>query len=252
MLLEWAVDRLPVDKWLWNNLGWTYYNFGLFHEARIAYIHSYNLAYEMNNESKKIKLSLPFSGKWKVQSGNGTECILFNEYNHFGIASRFAWDFVKVNENNRTYYDDGASNNKYYSFGDTIRASADGIVVAFCSNKMDNAPNSIEKQYNRNALGNYVVIRHLDNVYSVYGHLMKSSVLVKKGNVIRCGQAIGLCGNSGRSNIPHLHFSLMNGSGSEAVSIPSRFYKYLIMDEGKKLIQENGIPRGGDLIEEAE
>jgi murein DD-endopeptidase MepM/ murein hydrolase activator NlpD len=41
-------------------------------------------------------------------------------------------------------------------------------------------------------------------------HLKHNSVTVKVGDKVKCGQVIGLCGNSGNSSEPHLHFHVQN------------------------------------------
>lgn len=55
--------------------------------------------------------------------------------------------------------------------------------------------------------GNSVYIQHPKNVVSVYKHLSVS--LVKTGDLVKTGQAIGIIGNSGDMTTgPHLHFEL--------------------------------------------
>ena len=58
--------------------------------------------------------------------------------------------------------------------------------------------------YEGKGYGNYVIIRHPNGLETVYGHLNKH--LVKEGQIVRAGQAIGLGGSTGRSTGPHLHF----------------------------------------------
>lgn len=57
--------------------------------------------------------------------------------------------------------------------------------------------------------GLFVEIDHGDGIKSRYGHLSK--LQVKKGDKVDMGQAIGLCGNTGKSLEPHLHFEIMKG-----------------------------------------
>ncbi|MDD2246929.1 MAG: peptidoglycan DD-metalloendopeptidase family protein [Proteiniphilum sp.] len=74
--------------------------------------------------------------------------------------------------------------------GDTIYAAFDGKVRV--------------KQYERGGYGYYVVIRHVNGLETVYGHLSK--FLVDENDFVLSGQPIGLAGNTGRSFGSHLHF----------------------------------------------
>ncbi len=58
--------------------------------------------------------------------------------------------------------------------------------------------------YEAKGYGNYVIIRHPNDLETVYGHLNKA--LVKPDQVVRAGDPIGLGGSTGRSTGPHLHF----------------------------------------------
>ncbi len=54
--------------------------------------------------------------------------------------------------------------------------------------------------------GKTVIIDHGLGVFSTYGHMSK--LLVKRGEAVTKGQTVGLCGTSGRSTGPHLHWSV--------------------------------------------
>lgn len=56
----------------------------------------------------------------------------------------------------------------------------------------------------RQGYGYTVVIRHLNGLETLYGHM--SRIIVKEGDVVSSGQIIGLGGNTGRSFGSHLHF----------------------------------------------
>jgi len=62
----------------------------------------------------------------------------------------------------------------------------------------------------RRGMGNYIVIRHSPSLASTYGHLSK--ILVKKNQIVRQGQLIGLIGKTGNANYrnmqPHVHFEI--------------------------------------------
>ena len=76
--------------------------------------------------------------------------------------------------------------------GDEVYAAFDGIVrVAL--------PTAVTGGY-----GNVLVVRHANGLETYYGHLSK--LLVKSGDIVKAGEAIGLGGSTGRSTGPHLHF----------------------------------------------
>lgn len=74
--------------------------------------------------------------------------------------------------------------------GDTIRAAFDGKVRM--------------TKFERRGYGYYVVIRHANELETVYGHLSK--FLVEPDQYVKAGDPIALGGNTGRSTGPHLHF----------------------------------------------
>ncbi len=76
------------------------------------------------------------------------------------------------------------------NIGDTVRAAFDGRV------RITN--------FERRGYGNYVVLRHTNDLETVYGHL--SAFLVKDDDYVKAGDPIALAGNTGRSTGPHLHF----------------------------------------------
>lgn len=53
--------------------------------------------------------------------------------------------------------------------------------------------------------GGTVIINHGEGIYTCYFHMSKFSV--KKGDMVKRGQLLGLSGKSGRVTGPHLHFS---------------------------------------------
>jgi murein DD-endopeptidase MepM/ murein hydrolase activator NlpD len=55
---------------------------------------------------------------------------------------------------------------------------------------------------------NWVMVRHADDTVARYIHLTRDGALVDVGDVVRQGQVVGLSGNSGPSNGPHLHFDV--------------------------------------------
>lgn len=54
--------------------------------------------------------------------------------------------------------------------------------------------------------GNWIVIKHPNGLYTIYGHMYSDGVYVKPGEYVFKGQKIGGVGSAGTSTGPHLHF----------------------------------------------
>ncbi len=52
--------------------------------------------------------------------------------------------------------------------------------------------------------------------YACYGHMIPGSITVSIGDTVSEGQVIGLVGNSGNSDLPHLHFQVVTDKASFA------------------------------------
>lgn len=65
---------------------------------------------------------------------------------------------------------------------------------------------SIQEVGTNEAYGNYILMRHSENLYTFYGHL--DSFNVRKGMNIRRGEVIAFMGTTGYSTGPHLHFEI--------------------------------------------
>ena len=61
------------------------------------------------------------------------------------------------------------------------------------------------------SMGNYIMIDHGDDLYTIYMHASK--LYVSKGQQVSRGDKIAAVGSTGRSTGPHLHFSVRQ-SGS--------------------------------------
>ena len=138
--------------------------------------------------------------------------------------------------------DDYKNNDNHYCFGRQIIAPGDGLIVDAKDGVFDNMPG---KKNTKETPGNYVVIDHLNGEFSMLAHFKKGSVLVKEGDEVKAGDPIGQCGNSGHSNLPHLHYHWQNTPRwLESEGLPAQFQNYYA---NEKFI-ERGEPAQGEII----
>ncbi len=155
-------------------------------------------------EKMETLLSLPFKGQWQVVWGGDTA---EQNQHHNTPNQKFAFDFLGVNESGKTRKGESQANEDYFAFGREVLAPADGEVTDVITGVRDNVPGSMNSF---SALGNAVLIQHGKYEISVLAHLKQNSMAVKVGDKVKRGQVIGLCGNSGNSSEPHLHFHVQN------------------------------------------
>ncbi len=73
-------------------------------------------------------------------------------------------------------------------------------------------------KFNDEIFGNYLVLKHNNNILSVYAHL--SNIFVKKDEKVYSGQNIALSGSSGKVTGPHLHFEIKeNGKAIDPATV---------------------------------
>ncbi len=103
----------------------------------------------------------------------------------------------------------------FLGYGKELYAVADGTVVV----ARDGVPEN-EIIYHKipfafeTGTGNTVVIDIGDGKYAGYCHIVPGSVGVKVGDRVKEGDVIGLMGNTGQSDLPHLHFEVVTGKPS--------------------------------------
>ncbi|MCB2187029.1 MAG: M23 family metallopeptidase [Deltaproteobacteria bacterium] len=138
------------------------------------------------------------------------------------VPQRFAVDWVKLTGDHQLFSGDDQDISNYPGYGESLYAVADGPVVGFLDGVPDNqTPWTTDYPITReNVAGNHIVQDIGDGVYAVYAHLIPGSPTVGLGDMLTKGQVIGSLGNSGNSDLPHLHFQLMdspNVLGSEGL-----------------------------------
>ena len=85
--------------------------------------------------------------------------------------------------------------------GSKICAAREGVVIRV---KEDGDRGGLKRKYR--AYGNYIIIQHADSSRAGYWHIQKDGALVNVGDTVKKGQAIALCGKTGYTFMPHLHF----------------------------------------------
>ena len=186
----------------------------------------------------KTPLTLPFDGEWLVFWGGTT---VAQNYHATTRDQRFAYDLLKVKDG-RSHRGEGKALADYYAFGRPILAPGAGTVVAAVDGLPDQAVGSMDPAH---AMGNHVVLDHGNGEFSFLCHLQRGSVKVKAGDQVKAGQRLGLCGNSGNTTEPHLHYHLQNSSRPfDGDGLPAEFRDYLA--NGTPV--EHGIPTKGQVI----
>ncbi len=194
-------------------------------------------------EKLTTSLRLPFEGQWLVFWGGDSR-----ELNHHydSPQQRFAFDFLMVDEAGRSHRGEGRENKDYYAFGQPVLAPADGLVTDVITGVRDNTPGSMNPTF---AGGNAVIIKHTENEVSVLAHFQQGSIRVKCGDEVKRGQVLGLCGNSGNSSEPHIHFHVQNTPIiQDATGLRCVFDRMAVRRDGKSESKIGYSPIKGDLV----
>jgi murein DD-endopeptidase MepM/ murein hydrolase activator NlpD len=167
------------------------------------------LLFKPYNEAKEIirnntKMKLPFKGEWSVTWGGDTK---EQNYHVESVAQKNAFDFLIYDEKGLTHKGTGEANEDYYAFGKELYAPCDGEVVLVVDGIKDNIPGVLNPIY---IPGNTVIIKTANGEFVFFAHFKQHSIVVKQGQKVTTGALLGLCGNSGNSSEPHLHFHLQN------------------------------------------
>lgn len=142
---------------------------------------------------------------------------------------RFAIDFVQLNAEDRLYTGDPSTNTSFEYFGVPVHSVAPGTVVSLTDDEPEQTPGTAPANATiQNAGGNEVIVNIGGGHYAFYAHLQPGSIRVKKGQRVRTGQILGLLGNTGNSDAPHLHFHIMNGpSALQSNGLPFEFTSFV-------------------------
>ena len=175
----------------------------------------------IKSEFAQNKYIFPLRGVW--YAGYGAS---FHTGHRWAVPEEFALDIAKVGESGLSHKGDGTRFDDYYAYGSDVLAAADGRVTSVANDQQEDPsamqrPNETQEAYfarlqkeqgERLAkgltaiTGNFVMIDHGKNEYSLYAHLQPGSVGIRVGDQVKAGDVIGKLGSSGNSTEPHLHF----------------------------------------------
>lgn len=184
----------------------------------------------------QVEYILPFEGEWYTANGGVTKNI---SHSWEILPQRFAYDFIIVDGEGQSFQGDEKDLHSYYCYGKEILAPADGVVVSTKNNYSDcriigdgkTDPDTVDIG------GNRIIIKHASDEYSTICHLMPGSITVKKGQVVKRGDTIAKCGNSGNTTEPHVHFQVQNTAGFySSIGLPVHF-----VNVQKRLYEKNYI-----------
>jgi murein DD-endopeptidase MepM/ murein hydrolase activator NlpD len=181
----------------------------------------------IKSEFAKNKYIFPLRGVWYVGWGAS-----FHTGHRWAVPEEFALDIAKVGESGLSHKGDGTRFDDYYAYGADVLAAGDGHVIGAANDQSEDAsamqrPSETQEAYSARLqkeqgerlgkdltgiTGNYVMIDHGKNEYSLYAHLQPGSVRVHVGDQVKAGDVIGKLGSSGNSTEPHLHFHVCDKS----------------------------------------
>ena len=196
----------------------------------------------------KAELLCPVKGRFMIVAGHDS-----NEPHALGWSQQHAYDIMSLGSSFGFARNEGRQNDEYFSWGQPVLAPADGVVVSSRNDVFDQPrPGIVDaKLYEtlsdpRSAYtGNTVVIDHGQGEYSALSHLQRGSVRVEAGQRVRRGDQIGRIGNSGSSDLPHLHYQLMAGSDLfRSDGLPARFTNVWIEAFTKEAVRVPRARRG--------
>ncbi|MBP3043015.1 M23 family metallopeptidase [Arthrobacter jiangjiafuii] len=224
-----------------------------------------------NNADRTVAVSLPFTGKWKVE--NSPLRRVPSHGTHL-LATTYAIDFVGVDDDGRTaprvswrtaFATEAPE--LFFAFGRPILAPVTGKVVAVHDGEPDHEARRSQlalvpyllgqqerlRQGTGAIAGNHILIA-ADDGGAVVGvmHLRAGSLRVGAGRHVSEGEHIGDCGNSGNSTQPHVHVQAMDGRDPwTARGLPLVFRSF-----GEKpargstfITRANMLPQEGSIVE---
>lgn len=184
------------------------------------------------------RLRAPFLGRWTCTQG------VDGPTTHRG-PWRHAFDFEVMGPDGKAHRGGGRERTDYHCYRLPVVAPADGVVVKVVDGVPDNAVGEVNLEDN---WGNLVVVRHGPALCSLVAHLAPGSIPVREGQHVRRGHTLGLCGSSGRSPVPHLHFQLQATERVGAPTLEAELHDVVSVGEAGEALHGTRVPEVGEVV----
>jgi murein DD-endopeptidase MepM/ murein hydrolase activator NlpD len=202
-----------------------------------------NLYYAVNRRDRYAGIAgapfvLPFNGTWVVTQAHDGRLTHKDAWRH-------AWDFEMDDADGNFSRNGSVQLLDFYAYRQPVCASLDGEVVNLQGLVADNPPGQFNFGQN---WGNTVVLRHAGGICTAYSHLSSIAPGIFPGKWVRQGELLGHCGNSGRSERPHLHFQFQATAriGEQTLSLP--FKRYIVPGPAGNDVRTSAFPGEGEHV----
>lgn len=180
----------------------------------------------------KTPLILPFKGTLFVS--NGGRSIKTNNHLQFKNGSGpqnqiYAYDFrTEITGKEKDLKD-------FPVFGRQVISPGKGIVSQIINGAFDLPPGERNRSV---GVGNAITINHQNGEYSFLCHLKNNSIKIKVKDKVKQGEVIALCGNSGNTFQPHIHYHLQDGPFMHnSNALPAQFSKMIVNGKLKEIYE---------------
>jgi hypothetical protein len=221
----------------------------------------------VNESTQPIAVRFPLSGEWCAVNTPGHKVP---SHGTDQLGQRYAYDFFQIDWNQKGYKFFkpsllksvvlGVELQDTYCWSQPIFSPFEGEVVEAMDGLKERNPVHLVRDMAvvlKNAfffraksneelhpvLGNFIILKMAEGVYSLIAHARTGSVQVSKGQKVAEGEQIAQVGHSGNSTAPHLHFQLMDSPNLfDAKGLPCCFKSYQVLEQGNWVPVRNGIP----------
>lgn len=190
----------------------------------------------------KTSLILPFKTTLLVSNGGRSP----ETNNHNRPADKgpqnqlYAYDFRMDNTSKEKKLKD------YGVYGIDVIAPGDGVIAQVVNGSFDCAPGDADRSV---GVGNMVMIDHQNGEFSLLCHFKHDSIVVTVGDRVKQGDLLGLCGNTGNTSQPHIHFNLQdNLLGYKANPLPAQFTNIIVNGEIKESYEPVRFERVSNIL----